>query len=141
MTSPVPEIDHLREEVRRGDVTLFVGAGLSAGAGLPLWADLLRPLAADVGIRLPSSRYLTATHLLDAAGAYENRFGRQALISQLRKTLGLVSAAPTAAHAAIAEVWPKGVVITTNFDSLLEASYRDAGRNAHTIVDDGDLPY
>ena len=46
------DIPHeLVEPFARGDGAVFVGAGLSIGAGLPGWADLIRPLAQAVGVR------------------------------------------------------------------------------------------
>ena len=45
MTSPDPTLD-LRQHLAAGEVTAFVGAGLSIGAGLPSWYDLIAELAA-----------------------------------------------------------------------------------------------
>jgi len=42
----------LAEQFARGDGALFVGAGLSMGAGLPGWVGFIRPLAEAVGYRL-----------------------------------------------------------------------------------------
>ena len=61
----------------KNDVIIFLGAGISIGAGLPSWTDLIRPLAQSVGARWPSNeKDLTADHLLIAAQAYENKKGR-----------------------------------------------------------------
>ena len=37
-------------ELKSGDVTLFAGAGLSSNAGLPLWDELMLPLANELGL-------------------------------------------------------------------------------------------
>jgi hypothetical protein len=70
----------LVEQFSRGDGALFVGAGLSIEAGLPGWADLIRPLAQAVGGHWPADEAdLTTDHLLSAAQHYENQRGRNAL--------------------------------------------------------------
>ena len=56
--------DRLGKEAALGDVVLFLGAGASAGAGMPSWSDLLKQLAwrADMeeGERVPASRSWTS---------------------------------------------------------------------------------
>jgi NAD-dependent SIR2 family protein deacetylase len=64
--------DELVEQLRRHNVVLLVGAGLSAGAGLPGWGALVRPLAERIGYK--------GDDLLKAAQFYENRAGRQVFL-------------------------------------------------------------
>jgi hypothetical protein len=132
---------HLRDELDRSNVTLFVGAGLSAAVGLPLWVDLVKPLAAELGRTLPPAEYITAVQLLGIAADYEARFGRQALVSYLRRSLAITGVSPSEAHAIITTLWPRGLVITTNYDSLLEDAYYRAGKGCHVVVNDSDLAY
>jgi hypothetical protein len=42
----------------KGDVVLFIGAGLSISVGLPGWAALIRPLAQSIGARWPTKKKL-----------------------------------------------------------------------------------
>jgi hypothetical protein len=113
------EIPHeLAEQLRRGNVVLFVGAGLSIGAGLPGWGALVRPLAERIGY--------SGDDLLKAAQYYENRNGRHALITYLRDQLDTTAVESTENH---------------NFDDLLERAYRKAERQVNLVVGATELPY
>ncbi|MFS8066940.1 MAG: AAA-like domain-containing protein [Byssovorax sp.] len=46
-----PALDELRQAYQGGDLVLFVGAGVSAAAGLPSWARLVKDLAARARAR------------------------------------------------------------------------------------------
>ena len=76
----------LSEQMGRGNVVLFVGAGLSIGAGLPGWDELIEPLAQRIGY--------SGGDLLKAAQFYENRMGRNALVSHLRDRLDTTTIEP-----------------------------------------------
>ena len=62
------------EQAMRGNVSLFLGAGVSASAGLPSWSALLTPCAKQLGITIDSSidLYLLAQY-------YANEYGYSAL--------------------------------------------------------------
>ena len=125
-------LNELAESLRRHNVALFIGAGLSIGAGLPGWEKLIRPLANRIGY--------TATDMLKAAQYYENRLGRQALISHLRDQLDTTGIEPSQNHALITQL-PVNIVFTTNFDDLLERAYREAGRAVSLVVGAAELPF
>jgi SIR2-like domain/NB-ARC domain len=124
--------DELVEQLRRHNVVLLVGAGLSAGAGLPGWGALVRPLAERVGYQ--------GDDLLKAAQFYENRAGRHALISYVREQLDTTRIEPTENHALLTRL-PVNIVFTTNFDDLLEQAYRRARRPVNLVVGAAGLPY
>ena len=44
--------DDLKQNLITGNVSAFVGAGLSVGAGLPSWYDLIAELSARIGHKL-----------------------------------------------------------------------------------------
>ena len=59
---PIQLNDSLKEKARalaeraiKGELVLFIGAGVSAGAGLPIWRKLLLELAAKAELLLPGS--------------------------------------------------------------------------------------
>jgi len=97
--------------MRKGNVVLFIGAGLSVGAGLPGWGALIRPLAERIGYQ--------GDDLLKVAQYYENRLGRRALISYPRDRLDTTGVKPTENHDLLVRL-PVNIVFTTNFDDLLE---------------------
>jgi hypothetical protein len=131
----------LVEQFSRGDGAVFVGAGLSIGAGLPGWPGLIRPLARAVGARWPADETdLTTVHLLSAAQHYENQRGRHALIQHLRDTLDTVGVQPTPVHRLLASL-PARVIFTTNYDDLVERALQDAGRSLHVVVSEPELSF
>jgi len=111
--------------VDAGVASLFVGAGLSAAAGLPTWSDLLGPLAAEIGV---AGEFADLPLL---AEYYEqNGPGRRpALENHLRNVLSAYRT-PAESHHLIAKL-PIDEIWTTNFDSLLESAAPDASVAAH----------
>jgi len=139
MTSPDPTLD-LRQHLATGEVTAFIGAGMSIGAQLPSWYDLIAELSARIGYDLPPPKYATGDALIDAAQAYVNRQGLHSLISHLKDRLDTTGKQPTAAHRALADL-PISLVFTANFDDLLERAYRDAGKRVEVVVRDSSIPF
>ncbi len=131
----------LESELAKKNVVLFAGAGLSIGAGLPGWSKLIEPLARATGSPWPSNIVdLTAIHLLNAAQSYENRRGRHALITHLRRELTTTEIRPTKAHQLLSQ-FPWSMVFTTNYDDLIERAFLNAGRAANVIVDQADIAF
>jgi hypothetical protein len=131
----------LLEQIARGDGALFAGAGLSIGARLPGWADLIRPLARDVGARWPADEAdLTTAHLLSAAQHFENQRGRNALVRHLRDTLDAVGVQSTPVHRLVASL-PVRVIFTTNYDDLVERALREVGRPFHVVASEPELAF
>lgn len=100
--------------VDAGVASLFVGAGLSAAAGLPNWNDLLEPLAAEIGVtgKFDDLPLLAEYYEQNAPGR------RPALDNHLRDRLSRFRT-PAAGHELISHL-PIGEIWTTNFDPLLE---------------------
>jgi N-acetylmuramoyl-L-alanine amidase len=131
----------LRESFQRNEVALFIGAGLSMGASLPGWIELIRPLAQSVGSRWPDNESdLTTNHLLIATQHYENRQGRHALISHLCGALDTSGMQPTSVHEFMA-LLPVRIIFTTNYDNLIEQALRQAGKHPTVIVEESELAF
>lgn len=111
-----------------GNGAVFVGAGLSMGAGLPSWAKLVEPLR-DALKGLPERQSFTPEQI---AGWYEITAGRRALVDFLTKQLN--GAKPGNCHRLLDSL-PVDLFLTTNFDDLLERSLADAD----VIVNDIDF--
>lgn len=121
-----PELlDHARAlagHARAGRLVLFLGAGVSAGAGLPDWSSLLRQLADAGGVpwedglatlgALEQGEVLART--LDANGSSVGAHVATLLDGHQRHSLG---------HALLAAL-PVREVITQNYDRLFERASR-----------------
>jgi hypothetical protein len=131
MTMDIPH--DLVEQFARGNGVVFVGAGLSQGAGSPGWSELLAPLAASIGV--PAN-----TDPLKIAQYYEIKRGRQALVSHLAEQTDTTDKQPTENHRRLlrlgARTW-----VTTNYDDLIERTLRGAGERFVKVVRDQDLSY
>ena len=115
--------------MREGRCALFVGAGLSAGAGLPGWTTLLSIMVAEVENEDPSDaagaelrKLLGAGKLLDVADHCRQRLGerryQELLGEQLRGGAGDIPET----HGIITQL-PFSAIVTTNYDKLLERAY------------------
>ena len=117
-------------------MTLFVGAGLSKNAGLPLWDELMAPLAAELGLEPSTDPIMVAQYYVDAHAQ-----GRYLINSHVVRTLRQVSTPFSLVHALIKEL-PLRAILTTNFDDLIERSLsQDPERRHKVIVTDDDLAY
>jgi uncharacterized protein YjbI with pentapeptide repeats len=125
----------LVEQFVRGNGVIFVGSGLSQGAGLPGWGELLEPLASSLD--LPQR---LRTDLLKVAQYYDNKRGRQALVSHIIEQTDTTGTGPTENHRRLlrlrARTW-----VTTNYDDLIERAFHEAGERCAKVVRDEDLPY
>jgi hypothetical protein len=129
-------LEEIVAEISSGNCVIFVGAGLSVGAGLPGWSELISRLAADLDCSLEDHDFLTI------AQAYEYKFGRKALLSIVRECTDTSGRVPTPTHRALCAlpslgVWPW---ITTNYDDLLERSLEESGRPPCVVLRDKDVP-
>jgi hypothetical protein len=109
----------------RGNLALFMGAGIGVGAGLPGWQDLLEKLADKAHLEGSLRKSLMAPHraALDQASFLENRFGGLAELQQ--KVVEVIREGGegySLTHALLAAL-PVKEAITTNYDRLFEAAW------------------
>jgi len=117
----------LVEQFAGGNGVVFVGAGLSQGAGLPSWADLIRELVTELDDCPPDADYR------NIAQYYDNRYGRNRLVQKLRDRLDTLDVHPTPVHEALVRL-PVPVIFTTNYDDLLELALRAAKCPFESII-------
>ncbi len=148
------QLDSLREALTNGRLTLVCGAGVSAGAGVPIWNQLLMELLDSVidqlsknhSIDLDSNaakefykRYNASSLIL---GKYlKNNLGkdfgkkvRKAIYTRNPKTCELIDAIIEVARPQ-RDFKPLDSIITFNFDGLIEENLSKAGipnRAVHT---------
>lgn len=115
----------LAEHAARGDLVLFLGAGIGLPAGLPNWSGLLKNLAAEAGFEDPAA--LAALPLLDQARVIEVKLERK--VERVERPLGAAVAAQIGAvqgygllHGLLASL-PVREVVTTNYDQLFERAW------------------
>ncbi len=126
----IPE--KLKQAYLNNKCAILVGAGASAGAGLPLWGKLLESMAdaalahkvitaekADQYKQLAKrpEKYLTvASGLKEDLRIYFDEFIESSFIAP--------KPTPTALHQAIVALDKLQFVLTTNYDTLIERAYR-----------------
>lgn len=131
---PIPFL----EDLVRGQVIPFIGAGFSRNADIPKgkempdWNKLGELVAKD----LPSDyEYSTP---VEAISTYEQEYSRTKLIEKFNELLLTGIIKPGKAHAAFSKI-PFELVCTTNFDFLIENAYEQSGIYCRPIVDEEHL--
>lgn len=117
--------DELARYSRAGKLALFVGAGVSIGAGLPSWGGLLGDLMDKVGISADERQLMNDLSLLDQANILQRRMGAQAFSQAVADRLR--SPSYSISHSLLASLNADSVV-STNYDTLFEDASRDAGK-------------
>jgi SIR2-like domain len=127
----------LGERARRGQLALFIGAGVSAAAGLPTWEELLDELASRSGLDEDLRRGLGQLPPQDSAALLARELGREHLEGFVKERFG---PGPYAlAHALIADL-PVQEFVTTNYDPLVELAAEDIGRQLSVLPYDDTEP-
>jgi hypothetical protein len=123
--------DELAGFTTRGDLALFIGAGVSAGAGLPLWGELLDRLAHKAGMSDRDRTDLGRLPQLDQAEVIERRLGGP---DELRSAVRELSVRDHygLTHALLASL-PVREAVTTNYDELFEAAWEARGRRPSVL--------
>jgi hypothetical protein len=136
--------DHLRElaadlgeKARRGQLALFVGAGVSAAVGLPTWEGVVEELAELSGLDERLREGLARLPPQDSAALLARELGREQLEAYVKERFG---PGPYAlAHALVAGL-PVQEIVTTNYDPLVEQAAADIGRQVSVLPYDDVVP-
>jgi hypothetical protein len=130
------EARRLAEAARRRELVLFIGAGVSAEAGLPAWNDLIEALRREAAIPEDHAPYLARLDLRDQAAVLERRLGPAGLRDTLKSQLAWASKY-SLTHALLASLKVTEAV-TTNYDTLFEVAAH-IGTERLTIIP-GEVP-
>lgn len=118
-------------------LVLFVGAGVSSGAGLPDWDQLILKMAAEAGDAIDSER-LEVMDSRDQAQVLMAHFGEEEYRQMIVRAVS--SDKYGLSHGLLASLDPHEVV-TTNYDTLLENAFGETRAPAvlpeHTVGKDG----
>jgi hypothetical protein len=129
--------EDLGERAGRGQLAVFVGAGVSAAAGLPTWEQLLDELAERSGLDDALRAGLSRLPAQDAAALLARELGREQLETFVKERFGPGHYA--LAHALIADL-PVQEFVTTNYDPLVELAAADIGRDLAVLPFDEAAP-
>ncbi|MBN1240052.1 MAG: SIR2 family protein [Gammaproteobacteria bacterium] len=133
-------IEALASQIRARRAILFVGAGVSAGFGLPPWRALVGHLGRDLGYDPDEFRDFSDS-LLTLAEYYRLRKGSLAAVCEWISEEWNVSddaLRESRLHDILVDLdFP--LIYTTNFDQLLERAYEVRGRPINKVVTVGDL--
>lgn len=122
--------NELIEQIYRGNTVLFVGAGLSVGAGLPTWSQLMHYMIAwaeDRGVDLSGDKpelmqLIKQGRYLVVAEELRERMGDQRFRTLMQTVFRDDTKVPSPVHTVLPEI-PFAAVLTTNYDVLLESAY------------------
>lgn len=125
-------LDDMTKQILDGEISLFLGAGVSCSAGYPTWADLLKECAEEMGFQINNTMnlYLLAQYYANFKGYNElkkivnehiNNFGENStLVDNLLKFN-------------FKTIW------TTNYDTIIEKNLEQRKILSNAIYDDADL--
>lgn len=129
----------LGHEARRQNMVLFLGAGVSAGAGLPAWHELLNAIAEGLDLDETKQRLLRELDVRDQAAILQQhldldgRDSRGSLHAAVSEQFGSSRYALT--HGLLASL-PTREAVTTNYDQLFERAAAAADGSSPAV-----LPY
>ncbi|MDD7995700.1 SIR2 family protein [Kosakonia radicincitans] len=117
-------IKHICKELQDENVAIFAGAGMSAGAGFVSWAELLRPIADELGLDVDKEHDLVALAQFHCNSNGNNRSQlNQRLIEEFSR-----DTVETDTHRILARL-PITTYWTTNYDKLIESSLIKSGKS------------
>ena len=129
-----PRLRELGEELgrrgRAGELAVFVGAGVSAAAGLPTWTRLLDELASLCELAPSLRTGLAGLPPQDSAALLARELGQVRLSTYIGERFD--DRPYTLAHAVLAAL-PVSELVTTNYDRLLEAAAEGARRRLRVL--------
>lgn len=126
------EADRLASLARKGELVVFMGAGVSLEAGVPLWGDLLQSIAKSKGMQPEEIQELKKLDQRDQAtvisNGMEEKFLKTVYEEVDRKQYSLL-------HGLLSSL-PVSEFITTNFDQLFETAAQTNERKMSVVTKD-----
>lgn len=125
----------IRTVMTEKQLVLFVGAGASVDAGIPLWGNAIKQISEKLDRQQKTNDYLLIPQF------YYNSRGQKEYTELMRSVFRYNDKLePQPIHKAIIS-FGVDTIITTNYDHLIEQAAEDAGEFMQVISQDIDLPY
>lgn len=120
------------DSLQKGYATIFIGAGLSKDSGVPLWKELIAPVAKAIDPKLKIDKITDYYDLCEKFVQLHNQRTplTNLIIKKLRKDFQ-----PSDNHKILARL-PFSNIWTSNFDNLIEKSLTDRGKKVNIISRD-----
>jgi hypothetical protein len=116
-------LKHIAKELEEENVAIFAGAGMSAEVGFVNWAELLRPIAEELGLDVDKEHDLVTLAQYHCNDNGNNRSQlNQRLIEEFSR-----EAVETENHLILSRL-PIRTFWTTNYDKLIEQSLVSVGK-------------
>lgn len=131
---PKPLLDSLLA----GNVIPFIGAGFSKNCEGPIGSSMPDWMALGKAIALEMQGYEFDGNPVEALSAYEERYKRSTLVDALRRVLQSDVVRPGDAHRLLVKCF-RGVICTTNFDTLIESAFLEEGANPIVVTSEDGL--
>lgn len=125
-SSAVVQAVELARKASQQQLVVFMGAGVSAAAGLPMWGELLDQLAVEARFDPAEREQLATLASIDRAQLISRRLGPDAFKSAVSSQLQIHDRVAVA-HALLAGL-PVREFITTNYDDCFERAAAATGR-------------
>ncbi|MDL2300147.1 SIR2 family protein [Clostridiaceae bacterium OttesenSCG-928-D20] len=123
------------KNMRLGRAAVFVGAGMSAGAGYVDWKSLLKDVATELNLDIAKE-----DDLISLAQYYVSyKQNKKPLIEAIIENLSTAKT-PTLSHEILASM-PLDTYWTTNYDDMIEKALIDKGKRLDVKRSDKDLLY
>ena len=111
----------------------FIGSGMSKPSGMPMWTPFMQTLADESNIRAKIDRLVQKGEFEKAATAVESKLTKRLFDRRIKETFNASSATIEG------PVWFTpyvfgNIVITTNFDNILERTYNSSGKPFNDII-------
>lgn len=127
-------IQHIQDASKQGRLVIFVGSGVSANSGVPMWKELIDEFKKELPEELDNE-----TDYLKIAELYKNSRGHKEYMDKVKNVLKYRSTLPNPIHKAILDLKPCHI-ITTNYDDLIEQSLEKTFSPYDIVKKDTDLP-
>lgn len=123
----------IQESSKNNKLVIFVGAGVSANSGIPMWKNIIDKIKEKIDISNEEK------DSLKIAQYYYNSRDKKEYYEFLESELN-INAKPNEIHDKLLELNPYHI-ITTNYDNLIEQQAIKRGMFYDIVSKDSDLPY